>query len=61
MLPISAGTEACSGVGALPYLRHRPERTLLYQIVDKYYPAFEEHLAALAAACTARLSWRIER
>lgn len=22
------------------YQRHRPEQTLLYQIVDEYYPAF---------------------
>jgi len=46
MLPFSAGREASSGVGAPPYVRHRPERTLLYQIVDEYYPAFKAHLAA---------------
>jgi len=28
------------------YRRHRPEQTLLYQIVDEYYPAFKAHLAA---------------
>ena len=27
-------------------MRHRPERTLLYQIVDEYYPAFKAHLVA---------------
>ena len=27
------------------YQRHRPEQTLLYQIVDEYYPAFAAHLA----------------
>jgi len=27
------------------YQRHRPENTLLYQIVDEYYPAFTAHLA----------------
>ena len=29
-----------------PYVRHRPERTLLYQFVEEYYPAFKAHLAA---------------
>jgi len=38
--------EASSGVGAPVYTRHRPERTLLYQIVEEYYPAFMPHLAA---------------
>jgi len=28
------------------YQRHRPEKTLLYRIVDEYYPAFKAHLAA---------------
>ena len=27
------------------YQRHRPEQTLLYQIVEEYYPAFTAHLA----------------
>lgn len=27
------------------YQHHRPEQTLLYQIVDEYYPAFAAHLA----------------
>ena len=27
------------------YQRHRPEQTLLYWIVDEYYPAFTAHLA----------------
>jgi hypothetical protein len=34
MLPLPAGREARSGVGTLPYLRQRPERTLLYQLID---------------------------
>jgi hypothetical protein len=25
------------------YQRHQPEQTLLYQIVDEYYPAFAAH------------------
>lgn len=28
------------------YQRHRPEQTLLYRIIDEYYPAFTAHLAA---------------
>lgn len=46
METLPAGREARSGVGAPPYVRHRPERTLLYQIVEEYYPAFKAHLAA---------------
>ena len=46
MLPSPAGREARSGGSAPPYVRHRPERTLLYQIVDEDYPAFKAHLAA---------------
>ena len=30
---------------ATPYQRHRPERTLLYQIVEQHYPAFVTHMA----------------
>jgi len=32
------------------YQRHRPEQTLLYRIVDEYYPAFTAHLAAQGRA-----------
>ncbi len=41
MLPWPAGREASPGIGAPPYVRHRPERTLLYQLVEEYYPAFK--------------------
>ena len=27
------------------YQRHRPKQTLLYQIVEEYYPAFAGHMA----------------
>jgi len=27
------------------YQRHRPEQTLLYRIIEAYYPAFTAHLA----------------
>jgi len=32
-------------MGSVGYQRHRPEQTLLYQIVERHYPAFVEHLA----------------
>ena len=32
------------------YERHRPEQTLLYQIVEQYYPAFSAHLAERGTA-----------
>jgi hypothetical protein len=41
MLPLSTGREANQGEGALPCVRHRPEQTLLYQLIEKYYPVFE--------------------
>ena len=46
MSPLPAGREASPGVGAPLYVRHRPEHTLLYQLVQEYYPAFKVHLAA---------------
>ena len=45
MLPSPAGREASSGGGAPAYVGHRPERTLLYQLVEEYYPSFKAHLA----------------
>ena len=50
MLPLPAGREASAGVGASAYARHRPERTLLYQLVEDYYPALTAHLAAQGKA-----------
>jgi ribosomal protein S27E len=46
MEPSPAGRDASSGVGVPPYVRHRPERTLLYQLVAEYYPALKALLAA---------------
>jgi len=46
MLPLPVGRDADSGLGARTYTRHRPERTLLYQLVDECYPAFKAQLAA---------------
>jgi len=36
--------------GAGRYQRHRPEQTLLYQIIEQHYPAFAEQLAAQGKA-----------
>lgn len=43
---LTAGRDAGLGIGAPVYVRHRPERTLLYQFVDEYNPAFKRHLEA---------------
>jgi len=40
-------TEASAGVTASLYARHRPERTLLYQLVEDDYPALKAQLAVL--------------
>ena len=50
MLPLPAGREASLGVAASVYERHRPERTLLYQLVEDHYPALKAHLAAQGTA-----------
>ena len=50
MLPMPAGREASAGVAASRYARHRPERTLLYQLVEDYYPALKAQLAAQGSA-----------
>ncbi len=46
MLPLPAGREAGLGDGVPGYQRHRPERTLLYQLVAQHYPAFADLMAA---------------
>jgi hypothetical protein len=50
MLPLPTGREASAGVAASIYERHRPERTLLYQLVEDYYPALKAQLAAQGSA-----------
>lgn len=30
---------------SLPYQRHRPEQTLLYQIIERHYPEFRDVMA----------------
>ena len=47
MAPLLAGKDAVAGTArASEHARHRPEQTRLYQLVEQYYPAFVEHLAA---------------
>ena len=46
MLQLPAGREASQDSGSVEYERHRPERTVLYQLVEEYYPAFEAQWAA---------------
>ena len=47
MTPFAAGKEASAGTArAGEYARHRPEQTLLYQLIEAHYPAFVAHLAA---------------
>jgi ribosomal protein S27E len=43
-MPHVAARMASRDEGAGRYQRHRPEQTLLYQIVEEYYPAFTTHL-----------------
>ena len=42
MVQLSAGMDASEGGPG--YERHRPEKTLLYQLVEQYYPAFVTQL-----------------
>lgn len=34
------------GAAVCHYQRHRPEQSLLYRLIEQYYPALVEHLAA---------------
>ncbi len=60
MEPLPAGRDASAGGGVPPYARHRPERTLLYQLVRDYYPAFKAHLAAQGAALPGNVEQEFE-
>ena len=44
-MPYAAARTATRDEDASRYQRHRPEQTLLYRIVEEYYPAFAAHLA----------------
>jgi hypothetical protein len=45
MSTVITARNAIADPGAFLYQRHRPEKTLLYQLVSKYYPAFRQQLA----------------
>jgi len=32
---------------SMEYARHQPEHTLLYQVIEEYYPSFMPHLSEL--------------
>jgi len=42
----SAGLEARTVTKGARYARHRPEQTLLYQLLERYYPELSEMMAA---------------
>ena len=44
MSTIGTARNACAASGAFLYQRHRPEKTLLYQLVSKHYPVFRQKL-----------------
>lgn len=46
MLQLPTDREASLGKGAPQYERHRPERALLYQLIEECYPIFEVQWAA---------------
>jgi len=56
-MPHVAARMASRDVDAGRYQRHRPEQTLLRQIVDEYYPAF----AALMAGQGKELPGYVQR
>ncbi len=45
MLHLPVGKEANLGNGVPRFERHCPEQTLLYQLVEKYYPVIEAQWA----------------
>ena len=45
MTPSMVGKDAGTA-RAGEYAQHRPEQTLLYQLIEAHYPAFVAHLAA---------------
>ena len=43
------GKDASPGGGIYRYVRHRPETTLLYRLVDEHYPVFADRMAVQGA------------
>jgi hypothetical protein len=46
MAALSAGRDARTVGDTVYYERHRPEQTLLHQIIEEYYPAFLDLMSA---------------
>jgi len=45
MSQVTTAGNADAGFGSYRYQRHQPAKTLFYQLVSSYYPAFTEYLA----------------
>jgi len=45
MSTVVTARNASADPGAFRYQRHRPEKTLLYQLVSRHYPVFRQQLA----------------
>ena len=61
MTLLSGRKDAVAGTArAGEYVRHCPEQTLLYQLVEHYYPAFVELLAARERALQAHVQREFE-
>ena len=61
MAPLAIGKDAIAWTArAGEYVRHRPEQTLLYQLVEAHYPAFVGHLAARGRALPAHVQREFE-
>ncbi len=46
MSPIAMAGNADANTRASRYQRHKPESTLLYQLIARYYPAFKDRILA---------------
>ena len=62
MAPLLAGKDASAGAAhAGEYVWHRPEQTLLYQLVEQYYPAFfQPRFRSRPRLCCLHLNVRVE-
>lgn len=40
-----AWPDRMSGGEVFAYVRHKPEQTLLYQLIERYWPEFQSHLS----------------
>jgi hypothetical protein len=47
--------------GTVKYERHKPEQTLLYQIIEKYYPQFLTHMGNKINICPSICGQNLKR